>query len=148
MSQQLRQDFRKITPKAYKLMIDLHTALGESSLGRSLIDLIYLRVSQINGCAYCVDMHGRDLLGQDQSFKRINSLITWRESPFYTEAERAALAWAESVTRLSGERGSDAEYAALQAHFTDVEIVELTFVVSLMNMMNRVAISLRQPVPQ
>jgi len=148
MSQQPRLDYRKLAAKSFKQLIELHTAVGESSVGRTLIDLIYLRVSQINGCAYCVDMHGRDLLSQDQSFKRINSLITWRESPFYTDAERAALAWAEAVTRLDGERGSDAEFAALQAHFSDEQIVDLTFVVSLMNMMNRIAIPLRQVVPQ
>jgi AhpD family alkylhydroperoxidase len=109
-----------------------------------LIDLVFLRVSQINGCAYCVDLHAHDLLKQGEDFQRINSLTTWHETSFYSARERAALAWAEAVTRLN-DGVPDHLFVALREHFTDREIADLGFAVAAMNAWNRMAISFRQP---
>ncbi len=111
-----------------------------------LIELLQTRVSQINGCAFCLDMHARDLRRLGEGWQRINSLATWRETPFYTPAERAALAWAEALTRLpDGHAGHDEAFEALKAHFGEQEIVELSWAVAASNAWNRMAVGLRQP---
>ncbi len=141
-----RLPWRELAPQAYRALAGVNAALAPSTLGKRLIDLVQLRVSQINGCAYCVDLHARDLLAAGEDFQRINSLLTWREVPFFDERERAALRWAESVTRIAETHAPDADFEALGAHFTEREIAELTLVIAQMNAWNRMGIALRQPV--
>ncbi len=142
----LRLPYSTLAPQAYQALSGLNTALETSSLGRQLIDLIFLRVSQINGCAYCVDLHARDLMAQGEDLQRLNSLVTWRETDFFSERERAALAWAEALTEIVESRAPDALFDALKPHFSSREIVELSFAIALMNAWNRIAIGFQQPV--
>jgi AhpD family alkylhydroperoxidase len=142
----LRLPYPSLAPKAYQAMLALTAALSSSTLGKPLIDLIFQRVSQINSCAYCVDLHWRDLLEQGEDAQRINSLSTWREVSFFSERECAALAWAESLTNLHHNHAGDEDFNPLKAHFTDTEIADLTFAIVTMNAWNRLAIGFRQPV--
>lgn len=120
---------------------------AQSSLGRVLIELVQTRVSQLNGCAFCIDMHVRDLRGQGESWQRINSLSTWREVGLYSERERAAFDWAETMTRLTDHHGSrDAQFDALKRQFSDQEIVELCWTIAQINAWNRMAIGMQAPV--
>jgi len=143
---EFRLPYSTLAPDSYRALAAASASLQQSSLGSALVDLIYLRVSQINGCAYCVDMHARDLLRRGEDLQRINSLVTWRETDFYSERERAALAWAEAVTDIIRNDASDELFAALKQHFTDREIADIGFAVAIMNGWNRMAIGFRQPV--
>ncbi|WP_211467216.1 carboxymuconolactone decarboxylase family protein [Collimonas silvisoli] len=145
MSKQ-RLPYETLLPSAYKAMNALSMTIHAAGIGKQLIDLVFLRVSQVNGCAYCIDMHARDLLAEGESWQRINSLVGWQETTFYSERERAALAWAEAVTLIAGNHAPDALFDALKAHFSDVEITELTYAVTLMNAWNRLAIAFRKQV--
>lgn len=137
----------KIAPKAFQAMIAVNGAIESSTLGKTLIDLVFARVSQINGCAYCLDMHVRDLRQQGEDWQRINSLATWREVSFFNARERAALDWAETMTRLPEHHGArDAEYESLKAQFSDLEIVELSIAVAQINAWNRMGVGMRLPV--
>ena len=137
----------KIAPKAFQAMIAVNGAIESSSLGKVLIDLVFARVSQINGCAYCLDMHVRDLRKQGEEWQRINSLATWREVSFFNERERAALAWAESLTRLADRYDArEAEFAALKANFSDLEIAELSVAIAQINTWNRLNVASGVPV--
>lgn len=141
-----RLPWTNLAPKAYQAMAAVKTATATSTLGAALIELVQTRVSQINGCAFCVDMHARDLRKQGETWQRINSLSTWREVGFYGERERAALNWAESLTRLADHHGDhDTAFAALQGHFSDQEIVELSWSIAQINAWNRMAVGMRQP---
>ncbi len=142
----LRLPYFSLAPRAMSAMKDLNSALAESTLGKPLIELVNLRVSQINGCAYCVDMHWSDLLASGDDAQRLNSVVTWREVTFFTERERAALAWAESLTNLHSSHASDADFELLRPHFSDAEIADLSFAIAAMNAWNRLAIGFRQPV--
>ncbi|MFC7514756.1 carboxymuconolactone decarboxylase family protein [Herbaspirillum sp. GCM10030257] len=142
----LRLPYQTLAPELYRALSGVNIALQESTLGKSLIELVFLRVSQINGCAFCVDMHARDLLAQEEDFQRINSLVTWRETSLYSERERAALAWAEAITLIAGNHASDALFEALRQHFSEREIVDLEFAIAIINAWNRIAIGFRQPV--
>ncbi|GGP23757.1 carboxymuconolactone decarboxylase family protein [Silvimonas iriomotensis] len=137
---------RDLAPKAYAALAQVNAVLENSSLDRKFIELMFLRVSQINGCAYCVDLHWKSLVESGEDPRRLNSLITWRENTFYSEQERAALAWAESLTRLEQTGAPDTDFEPLSAHFTEQQIVELTFVVALMNAWNRLGVGMRLPV--
>jgi AhpD family alkylhydroperoxidase len=141
-----RLPYPTLAPKAFEAMLDLNGALAGSTLGKPLINLVNQRVSLMNGCAYCVDLHWHDLLQDGEHPQRINSLPTWRETSLYTEREQAALAWAESVTDLHRTHAGDADFAALKPHFTDTEIADLTFAITTMNAWNRLAIAFRNPV--
>jgi AhpD family alkylhydroperoxidase len=137
----------KIAPKAFQAMIAVNGAIESTTLGKKLVDLVFARVSQINGCAYCLDMHVRDLRQQGEDWQRINSLPTWREVSFYDARERAALDWAETLTRLSEHHGTrDAEYEALQAQFSELEIVELSVAIAQINAWNRLGVGMQLPV--
>lgn len=141
-----RLPWTKLGSKTYQAMAAVSGTLAASTLGMPLVELIQTRVSQINGCAFCIDMHARDLRKQGETWQRINSLSTWREVGFYTERERAALGWAETMTCLAGEHGDhDAAFATLQGQFSEQEIVELTWAVANINAWNRMAIGMRQP---
>ena len=142
-----RLPWTQIASKTYNAMAAVAATTASSSLGLPLIDLVQTRVSQINGCAFCLDMHVRDLRKQGETWLRINSLPTWRETSFYTPRERAALAWAEALTRLADAHGDhDSVFAALQPEFSAQEIVELTWCIAQINTWTRMAVGMRQPV--
>ncbi len=143
----LRLAWTKFAPKSFQAMIAVNGSFESSTLGKVLIDLVFARVSQINGCAYCLDMHVRDLRVQGEDWQRINSLATWREVSLFNERERAALDWAETLTRLADHHADrDAEYEALKAVFSDQEIVELSLAVAQINAWNRLGVGLRSQV--
>jgi len=136
-----------LAPAQFKSLYAVSQSLAESSLGSKLIELVQTRVSQINGCAYCLDMHARELRKGGESWQRLNVLSAWRETDFFTAKEQAALAWAESLTCLpDGHADREVEYQALREHFNDGEIVELTWAVAVINAWNRMAIGMHQPV--
>lgn len=142
-----RLNWFKLVPKSFEAILAVNTTIESSTLGKVLVDLVYARVSQINGCAYCLDMHVRDLRKQGEEWQRINSLATWREVSFFSARERAALAWAESLTRLADRHDErEAEFAALKAGFNDQEIAELSVAIAQINTWNRLNVGMRVPV--
>jgi AhpD family alkylhydroperoxidase len=142
---QHRLDYAQAAPVGYKALGSVHNYIHGCGLEKELIDLVYLRVSQLNGCAYCLDSHSRDLLKQGVSLEKLMLLAAWREaSPLFTARESAALAWAESVTRVAQTEVPDADYAEASAVFSAKEIADLTLAIALMNALNRVAISFRK----
>jgi len=141
-----RLDYYQIAPEPITKLASASQYLDTASVDSSLRLLIEIRVSQINGCAYCVDLHSRQARKRGEVEQRLDTLFVWRETPFFSDRERAALAWAESVTLVSETRVPDAVFESLQEHFTDREIVDLTMIVSLMNAWNRIAISFRKTI--
>ena len=124
----------------------VHGYVAQSGLPAALVDLVYLRVSLINGCAYCIDMHSRDLLKGGMTVEKLVLVPVWREAGgFFSERERAALAWAETVTRVADTAVPDADYRDAAAAFSDKELADLTIAIALMNAYNRLAISFRRP---
>ena len=138
-----RFDYMKVAPGAYRAMAGLEHYLHESGLEESLLHLIKLRASQINGCAYCIDMHWKDLKAVGESDQRLYELNAWEEAPFYTDRERAALAWTEAVTRVSETHVPDEVYGTARQHFSEKELADLTLAVATINAWNRLAISAR-----
>jgi AhpD family alkylhydroperoxidase len=139
-----RLDYNKISPAGAKALAGVYGYVMQSGLPALLVDLVYLRVSQINNCAYCLDMHTRDLLKKGESIERIALLQAWREAGgLFDERERAALAWAETVTRVAETGIPDEAYEAVRAVFDEGELVDLTIAIGLMNTYNRMAISFR-----
>lgn len=139
-----RIDYSKASPEAYKAFAAVHAALQNSDLAKSLIDLVYLRVSQINGCAYCIDLHSRDLVKQGMSVEALVLVPVWQEAPaLFTPREQAALAWAESVTLVAQTGVPQADYDAVSAEFNDKELAELTYAIGLMNAYNRLGVAFR-----
>jgi AhpD family alkylhydroperoxidase len=136
-----RINYRESAPGVYKAMLSLERYLHGSSLEESLLHLIKLRVSQLNGCAYCIDMHAKDLRAAGETEQRLYLLEAWNGSPFYTERERAALAWAEAVTRLTGGQVSDEVFATARKQFSETELVDLTLAVAAINSWNRLNIA-------
>jgi AhpD family alkylhydroperoxidase len=134
---------RKVAPGAYQAMLGLETYLHQSGLELSLLHLIKLRASQINGCAYCIDMHWKDLRAIGENEQRLYGLDAWEESPYYTDRERAALAWTEAVTRVSESHVPDEVYEEVRPHFTEKELADLTLAVATINAWNRLAIAFR-----
>lgn len=141
-----RLDYGKTSPGAVQAMFRLHKYVEESGLEHSLLELVKTRVSQINGCAYCIDMHTKDARALGETEQRLYALNAWRETPFFTERERAALAWAEVVTLISQTHASDEEYEAVRAEFSEEETVKLTMAIITINGWNRLAISFRETV--
>ncbi len=119
-------------------------ALEKGPLDNVIIELVFLRVSQINGCAYCLDMHSKALRKMDVAQTRLDQLAGWQVSHAYSERERAALAWAESVTLVAATGAPDSAFESLKAQFSEVEISELTFAIAVMNEFNRLAVGMRQ----
>ena len=117
--------------------------LSKSSIEKPLSELIFMRVSQINGCAYCLDMHSKDLRAAGETEQRLYMLSAWRESPVYTDRERAALAWAEAVTLVTEGHVSDEVYEAARKEFSEQELIDLTFAVATINTWNRLNIAFR-----
>jgi AhpD family alkylhydroperoxidase len=130
---------------AMKALFGLGIYLAKSSIEQSLLNLVYFRVSQINGCAYCLDMHSKDLRAKGETEQRLYMLDAWRESPVYTEREMAALDWAEAVTRLTDSRVPDEVYIKVRKEFTEEELIDLTLAVVTINSYNRINIAFRTP---
>ena len=140
----LRLKYFDLSPELMSGFRAVKVALEKSVVEQKLIELVYLRVSQINGCAYCLNLHTNSLLKAGETQRRISEVAGWRVSDQYSEKERAALNWAEQLTNISTSHADDESYEALKKVFSDKEISDLTFAISLMNGMNRLAISMRQ----
>ena len=137
-----RIDYAKLAPGALKAMLGLEGYVRESGLEKPLLYLLKLRASYINRCAYCIDMHAKDARAHGETEQRIYSVPAWRETPYYTPRERAALAWCEAVTVLGPEGVPDEVRAWVRDEFTDLELVNLTMAVVAINGWNRLAVSL------
>lgn len=140
---QARLNAFKVAPEIMKALGGLEAAVAGSGLEKPLIELVKTRASQINGCAFCIHMHTRDARALGETEERLYLLSAWRESPLYTDRERAALAWTESVTLVSQTQVPDDVYEQLRCSFSDEEIVKLTMLVATINAWNRIAISFR-----
>jgi AhpD family alkylhydroperoxidase len=139
-----RLDYTQIAPAGVKALGGVYGYVMQSDLAPVLVDLVYLRVSQINNCAYCLDMHTRDLLQKGMKVEKLALVQAWREAGhLFDDRERAALAWAESVTLVAETGVPDASYEAARTVFNERELVDLTIAISLMNTYNRMAISFR-----
>ena len=141
---QSRLDARKVSPGAYQAMLGLEGFVRKSSkLEPSLLELVKMRASQINGCAFCIDMHSKDARAAGETEQRLYELNAWRETPFYSERERAALEWTEALTLISQTHAPDDVFERVSAHFSEKEIVDLTYAIANINTWNRLAIALR-----
>jgi AhpD family alkylhydroperoxidase len=138
-----RMDFTKYAQEAQKALYALEKYLGTSGLDHKLIHLLKMRASQINGCAFCIDMHSKDARALGETEQRLYALDAWRETPFYAEEERAALEWVEAITLVSETHVPDQAFDQLKKHFSEKEIVDLTLLAGLINFWNRLAISMR-----
>ncbi|MDB5985805.1 MAG: alkylhydroperoxidase [Nevskia sp.] len=139
-----RINYRAAAPDAVKALSGINAYLDKSAFDVKLRALLELRISQINGCAYCIDMHNRQARSAGETQQRLDCLSVWREVPFFDARERAALAWAESLTLIAQTHAPDADYAAASEQFNEKELVELTLLIVGMNAWNRVAIGFRQ----
>lgn len=139
----LRQPYNELSPDVYNGLVQASLALEKSSLDSTLLELIYLRVSQINGCAFCLEMHSKALRKSGVDQAKLDALAGWRISHRFTGAESAALAWAEDLTHIAENHAEDDVYQPLLAHFSAEQISDMTFAISLMNAFNRLAISMR-----
>ncbi|HEX5309061.1 MAG TPA: carboxymuconolactone decarboxylase family protein [Solirubrobacteraceae bacterium] len=142
----MRIDYRRVFPQAVRAMGGLERAVRESPLEPELLELVRMRASQLNGCAYCLDMHSKDARAGGESEQRLYVLSGWREAPFYSARERAALAWCEALTLLAGGGAPDTVFEELARQFDEQEIVALTLAVVAINGWNRFALGLRPPV--
>ncbi|MGM9452321.1 carboxymuconolactone decarboxylase family protein [Legionella bozemanae] len=138
-----RIDFNKF-PDAIQAIFALEKYVNSSGLEKSLLELVKLRASQINGCAYCVDMHTADAKKEGESDRRLHAVVVWRETPFFTPRERAALAWTEAVTLLSETHAPDVLYNELLTCFNEKEVIDLTMAIVTINSWNRMAVSFRK----
>ena len=142
-----RIDYRKQSPKPIQHLLNIEAYLAGCGLDHGLLHLIKMRASQINGCAYCLDMHSKDARAAGESEQRLYALPAWREAPFYSRRERAALAWTEAVTRLTDGPVPEALYGELREHFSEKEAVDITMAVIAINGWNRLAAVFRSPQP-
>ena len=133
----------KASPEAYEAMRTLSRYSAECGLEASLLELVKTRASQINGCAFCIQMHTRDARKLGETEDRLHLLAAWREAPVYTPRERAALLWTEALTLLTEGHAPDEVYAEVRPHFTDEEIAKLTLAIAVINSWNRIAVGLR-----
>lgn len=138
-----RMNIFQTAPEAMKGMMAVEAAVTNSGLEHSLVELVKLRASQINGCAYCIHMHATDAIKSGENPMRISLLSAWRESPSFTARERAALTWTESLTRIAKTNAPDADYALLKEQFNEHEIAYLTVLIGAINFWNQVQIGLR-----
>lgn len=140
-----RINYSKVAPDGVENLRKLEAYLKNAGLEPELLELVKLRASQLNGCAFCIDMHTKDARTRGESEQRLYGLNAWRETPFYSERERAALAWTETVTIISEDQVPDEIYNQVKTHFTEKELVDLTLAVIAINAWNRLAISFRTP---
>jgi len=141
-----RQDYKTIAPEAYAAMLQVEAYARTSGLEKPLLELVKTRASQINGCAYCLDMHTKDARVAGETEQRLYTLSAWHETPFFTDRERAALEWTEAVTQIGSNHVSDALYERVRQYFGDKELIDLTMAVIAINGWNRLAIAF-QSVP-
>ena len=138
-----RMNIFQVAPEGSKAMIAVEASIAKSGIEHSLLELVRLRASQINGCAFCIDMHVKDAVKNGESQQRLHLLDGWRDSPLFTDRERAALNWTEVLTRVGKTHAPDVDYALLQAQFDEGEIANLTLAIGAINLWNRVQIGLR-----
>ena len=139
-----RLDFYKASPTGTRAMMALEKAVSECGLEKPLMELVRLRASQVNGCAFCVDMHTTDARKGGETERRLASVVVWREAPFFSERERAALEWTEALTLVAQTHVPDAVWDAVRPHFTDQELAELTMLVVTINGWNRISVGFRK----
>jgi len=142
-----RMNFYQAAPETIKALTALETLLQGSALEQSLIELVKIRASQINGCAFCINMHTQDARKRGETEQRLHLLNAWREAPLYTDRERAGLAWTETVTLISETHAPDDAYDELRKHFSEAEAVNLTMLIGTINAWNRLAIAFRAVPP-
>jgi AhpD family alkylhydroperoxidase len=142
----MRVDYHKVFPAGLRAMAELERAVHAATLEPELLELVKIRASQLNGCTYCLAMHNRDARAHGEHQTRLDTVAAWREAPYYTPRERAALAWCEALTDLPRTGAPDEIYAAVEAEFSAVEIAALTFAVVAINGWNRLAVGLRSDV--
>ncbi|UFW85063.1 carboxymuconolactone decarboxylase family protein [Bradyrhizobium barranii] len=141
-----RIDYTKASPAGYKAFAGVYVYLQGCGLSKELVNLVYLRISQMNGCAYCVDMHSRELLKSGLQVDKLVLVAAWQHAAeVFTSRERAAFAWAETVTRVAKTGVPDADYQAAAAEFSDKELSDLTYAIGLMNVFNRLGVTFRTP---
>lgn len=138
-----RVDFARVAPAPYKALAGLEVYLHGCGLDRKLLHMIKLRASQLNGCAFCIDMHWKDARAAGETEQRLYGLDAWQESPYYDERERAALAWTEAVTLIATGHTPDSLYEEVKKQFSEKELVDLTWAISAINAWNRMSIALR-----
>ena len=138
----------EFAPKGYQGFLQVVGYLRASGLDQGLLHLIEVRASQLNGCAYCLDMHATAALQGGESPRKLNLVAAWREAPGFTARERAALAWTEALTELGRHAVDDALYAATRAHFSEQELVDLTYAIALINAWNRLGVALQPDLPE
>ncbi len=141
---QPRADFYTASPDAMKAMMALENAVSKLSLEKSLLELVKLRSSQINGCAFCIDMHTADAIKDGETPRRLFAVTAWREAPFFSERERAALLWTESLTQLSLTHAPDEDYEVVAAQFSPKELVDLTVAINTIHGWTRLAVGFRK----
>ncbi len=141
-----RIDYAQAFPEAIRAMAQMESTLRHSGLERSLLELVKLRASQLNGCAYCIDMHTKDARAGGETEQRLYGLTAWRESPFFTPKERAALAWTEAITNIQEGHATQTAYDEARKEFEEGELVKLTFAITTINTWNRIAIAFRPDV--
>ena len=138
-----RLNYGQLAPEGVKAISALNRYVEHCGLEPLLLELVKMRASQINGCAYCIDMHSKDARALGESEQRLYALSAWRETPFYSPRERAALLWTEELTRLSETHADDAIYEEVRQHFSDAEMVNLTLAIVVINSWNRLAVGFR-----
>lgn len=138
-----RIEYNKMASEAMSAMLGLEKYVRQTGLEAALLELVRLRASQINGCAYCVDMHTKDARARGESEQRLYAVVVWRETPFFTDRERAALEWTEAVTQVSWKHVPDDVYDLARQYFSEKELVDLTMAIIAINGWNRLAISFR-----
>ena len=136
-----RLEWFQASPAAMHALLGVQNVINESGLENPLLELVKMRASQINGCAYCIDMHWKDARAAGESEQRLYGLDAWREAPYYTDRERAALEWTEALTNITDGHVPDGLYDAVRGHFSEKELVDLTWAVAAINAWNRVAIA-------
>lgn len=142
---EVRSKWWKTAPQGYHALTSVDRYVNDSSLERPLLELVKLRASQINGCGYCIDMHWKDARAAGEGEQRLYALDVWREAPFYTDRERAALAWTEALTLISQTHAPDDVYADVRGHFSERETADLSLAIATINAWNRMSISMRAP---
>jgi len=142
-----RLPYHQLSSKAFMGLVAVSDTIKKGALGTRLVELVFLRVSQINGCAYCMDMHWTALIRGGMDARHLNAVAGWREAPFFSDRERAAFRWAEIITATPHSDASDEEFARLRAQFTDAEIADLGFAIAVINAWNLLNAGMRSPVP-
>ena len=142
-----RIDYKAASPGAYEAVRTVEIYVRKCGLEKSLIELVKMRASQINRCAFCLDMHSKDARHSGETEQRLYLLSGWEETSLYTPRERAALAWTETLTNVASTGAPDEDFQPLKGHFTDKEIVDLTVLIGLINVWNRICVGLRVPLP-